>query len=65
MDAKQLFEWLHQNISNIDFVFVILDEYIKTEEQLAIPYNTIVPISGNQKFHAFLPLKCGTKVNMK
>ena len=65
MDAKQLFEWSHQNISNIDFVFVTLEEYIKTEEQLANRYNTAVPISGTQKFHAFLPLKCGTKVNVK
>ena len=57
MDAKQLFEWSHQNISNIDFVFVTLEEYIKTEEQLANRYNTDVPISGTQKFHAFIPLK--------
>ena len=65
MDAKQLFEWLHQNIFNIDFVLVTLEEYIKIEEQLANWYNTAVPISGIQKFHAFLPLKCGTKVNVK
>ena len=65
MDAKQLFEWLHQNIFNIDFVLVTLEEYIKIEEQLANWYNTAVPISGIQKLHAYLPLKCGTKLNVK
>ena len=65
MDAKQLFEWSHKNIPNIDFVFVTLEEYIKTEKQLAKQYNTVVPISGTQKFHAFLTLKYRTKVNEK
>ena len=58
-NARELFLWAEKELKNMNVCYVDADSILEEEKLLTERYSQAIPITGTQKFHAFLPTQKG------
>jgi hypothetical protein len=57
MTPRQLFNWAHLNLTNVNVILVPEEQYREEEKLLLERFSTDSPINGTQKLHISLPAR--------